>query len=105
MKLWVSSFDYEKDLAYIEANEGLFAVKTDGFEYVAPPGTTLQEIFFATAKKECNVNYYDFEICVDKSDSPYVWVVRFYCDSGEYASQSVYLDRYGQIQLCVWEKR
>ena len=94
-------FDYDYDMENIDPQS---SVKRSGFKTVAPIRVDQKETALDIALLECTVKYSSITVSDDYSND--MWRVTFHCDSGEYASQTVYVNRDdGRIQLCVWEKR
>ena len=94
----VEKFSYEKER--LEIGEGVACVTTKDFHYPENFDINNKEQAIKIAKKEATVEYDSVYVAFDEKEQ--MWKVNFYKDGYFGGDQTVYLNKDGTTQICVW---
>ena len=94
----VEKFSYEKER--LEIGEGVACVTTKDFHHTEYVNINNKEQAIEIAKKEVTVEYDSVSVAFDEKSE--MWKVNFSKEGYLGGDQTVYLDKDGTTQLCVW---
>lgn len=94
----VEKFSYEKERSEFGETDGY--IKTKDFHNTEKANINNKEQAIKIAKKEVTVEYDSVYVAFDEKEQ--MWKVNFYKDGYFGGDQTVYLNKDGTTQLCVW---
>jgi len=99
-KIEVGSFSFSEDSIYWST--GLVESKTNGFKNTSKGKMIDEYDALELAKNEITISYDSVAVYFD--DVELMWKVAFFTKGQDEKNYNVYMNEYGQTQICTWKK-